>query len=85
LPLIVGATHDTTAAASSSVALTNVGAPGGPIGVTGLEGCEVAAPPPFVAVTVKEYVVPLRNPITVAREDLPPTTAVAGPGEAVTM
>lgn len=83
MPLLAGADHDTTAAAFSAVAVTEVGDTGVPIGVTRLEGCDVADPPPVVAATVNEYVVPLLSPVTVVCEALPSTVTVAPPGEAV--
>ena len=53
-----GAVHATTAETSLGVANTSVGASGGPMGITTLEGVELRlGPTEFVAVTVNVYAV----------------------------
>jgi hypothetical protein len=65
LPLGFGAAHLTIAVALPAVAVTAAGAPGGPIGVTLLEGADDGpAPDALVAVTVNVYDVPLLSPLT---------------------
>jgi hypothetical protein len=65
-PLLVGAVQLTLAVALPAVAVTPVGAPGSPLGVTEFELAE-SGPVPFavVADTLNVYVVPLVSPGTV--------------------
>jgi len=65
-------------------ALTPVGAPGTPAGVTAFDGFD-AGPVPFafVAVTVNVYAVPFVSPLT--RIGLPLPDTLKPPGEAVTV
>ena len=83
-PLDEGAVQLTVACVFPAVARALVGAPGGPAGVTLLEG-EEAGPDPraLAAVTVNVYAVPLVSPVTVAEVVLPFTFAVRPPGEEV--
>jgi hypothetical protein len=65
-------------------AATVVGAPGGPAGVTALDGADGGpVPTALVAVTVNEYATPSVNPVTVI--GLEPPDACAPPGDAVTV
>ena len=86
LPLAVGAVHDTVALPCPAVAITPVGLPGSPEGVTLLDGLEAAPDPStFVAVTVNVYGVPFVRPVTV-QESCPLDHAhVLPPGELVTV
>jgi len=64
-PVLVGAVQLTVAEALPSLAVTPVGAEGGPAGVTATEALEaLPLPDAFVAVTVKVYAVPLVRPDT---------------------
>jgi hypothetical protein len=83
--LLTGAAHVTVACRSPGAAVTLVGAPGGPVGLTVLDGAD-AEPVPiaFVAVTVKVYAVPLVSPVTVAVR-APVVLDVNPPGEDVTV
>ena len=57
-PSEAGAVHETTAETSLGVANTSVGASGGPMGITTLEGVELRlGPTELVAVTVNVYAV----------------------------
>jgi hypothetical protein len=67
-PLLVGAVQLTAAEALPPVAVTAVGALGadGAAGVTAFDGAESGPVPlPLVADTLKVYVVPFVNPVTV--------------------
>jgi hypothetical protein len=66
LPPLEGAVQLTTAEPLPAVAVTAVGAAGGPAGVTAAD-CDEGRPVPtaLVADTVKVYAVPLVNPVTV--------------------
>jgi hypothetical protein len=66
----------------ATTALTAVGAPGAPTGVTWFEGAEAGpVPTAFVARTVNVYAVPSVRPVIVI--GLPVPVAVRPPGEAV--
>jgi len=57
-PSEAGAVHETNAETSLGIANTSVGASGGPMGITALEGVELRlGPTEFVAVTVNVYAV----------------------------
>ena len=63
----------TLAWALPPVAITFVGDPGGPVGVTLVEGFDGAPVPiAFVATTVKVYAVPFVRPVTVWLSDVLP-------------
>jgi hypothetical protein len=88
-PLEAGAVHDTLAAALPAVATTPVGAPGAvaaPTGVTAFDGVDAGpVPAALEALTVKKYVVPFVNPVTVALVAGAATVAVSPPGLDVTV
>jgi hypothetical protein len=66
-------------------AVTDTGAPGISIGVTGLEAAEgVDGPFPFVAVTVKVYGTPFESPV-IAQASAAEVEHVRPPGDAVTV
>jgi hypothetical protein len=71
-PVLLGAVKEIVASPSPPVALTLVGAPGGPAGTTELlVPDDVLVPTAFVAVTVNVYVVPLVRPVIVIGDDPP--------------
>jgi len=83
-PLLAGAAKLTVALLFPAVALPMAGAPGAPRGVTLLEAAEAApVPVTLVAVTVKEYAVPLVSPLTTI--GLPAPLPVKLPGVDVTV
>jgi len=85
-PVVAGAVHDTVACPFPAVAVTPVGAPGGPDGVTALEAAEAGpVPAALAAVTVNVYAVPLTRPATVAEVADPDAVAVRPPGAEVTV
>jgi hypothetical protein len=85
-PVDAGAVHVTVAWPLPAVALTFVGAPGTPVGVTEEEALDaVLVPRAFVAVTVNVYAVPFVSPVTVALVVEPLTVAVSPPGDDVTV
>ena len=85
-PFDAGAVQETVACALPPVAVTLVGARGGPSGVTLFEAAEAGPlPAALVAVTVKVYELPLLRPVTMALVVLPPTELVIPPGDAVTV
>ena len=85
-PLSLGGLKVTVAFISPRTTDVNVGAPGGPTGVTELELPEgVDAPAALIATTVNEYEEPLLSPETVQLVDPTGTLHVAPPGEAVTV
>ena len=74
LPWGSGAVHVTVADAVPDVAVTAVGARGGPAGVTWVESAELGpVPVALVALTENKYAVPLVNPLTVPVVTLPAT------------
>ena len=84
-PFDVGAVQLTLAWAFPGVAVTLVGAPGGPAGDTEVEALEAELLPiMFVALTVKVYPVPFVRPVTV--QELPCVVVqVNPPGDEVTV
>src|SRR5918912_1152678 len=88
-PFEAGAVQDTLAAALPAVATTPVGAPGAvaaPTGVTAFDGVDAGpVPAALEALTVKKYVVPFVNPVTVALVAGAATVAVSPPGLDVTV
>jgi hypothetical protein len=83
-PVAIGAFHTTNAPLAPEVAVTLVGAPGTAAGVADAEGAEAAPlPAPFVAVTVKVYLMPLVRPLTV--HDVVELVQVLPPGLDVTV
>jgi hypothetical protein len=83
-PVDTGATNATMARPLPGAAATAVGAPGGPEGVTALDGADGGpVPNAFAAVTVKEYATPFVRPVTVIGLAAP--VAVSPPGDAVTV
>lgn len=83
-PSDAGAVKVIEAWAFPAVAVPMAGAPGTAIGVTGFEDAE-ATPGPFalVALTVKEYAVPLARPVTVIDVHGTVQVPVKPPGEDV--
>ena len=83
-PLEAGATHVTIEEALAfEVAVTAVGAPGGPAGVADAEAVDDAlVPAALVAVTVNVYAVPLVRPFTV-HDVVPVVVQRKAPGEEV--
>ena len=82
--MLAGGVNDTVATPSPATALTAVGAPGAPTGVTLPLGAEAGLTPmAFVAVIVNVYAVPLVRPVTVIGEAAP--VAVMPPGLEVTV
>ncbi len=66
-PFEAGAVQLTLAWPLPAVAVTPVGAPARPYGVTELDGADTGlVPAEFVAVTVNVYAVPVISPVTVA-------------------
>jgi hypothetical protein len=62
----MGALNETVAVVLPRDAVTLVGAPGTPCGVTEFEGVEVEESPiAFVALTVNVYAVPLESPVAI--------------------
>jgi hypothetical protein len=83
-PFEAGATHDTEAWVSPGVALTLVGAPGSPAGVTAVDGVDAGpVPAALVAVTMNVYGVPSVSPVTA--HGLAEHVVVAPPGYSVTV
>ena len=83
-PLLPGALKVMVAWPFPATALTLVGAPGGPAGVTALlVPDETLVPKPFDAVTVNVYVVPFESPVIVIGEA--PALAVKPPVFEVTV
>jgi hypothetical protein len=71
-PFEAGAVQETYAKAFPAVAVTPVGAPGAPIGVTAVEALDVAeVPTVFTAETVNVYAVSLVSPVAVTEVDVP--------------
>src|SRR6266576_5632109 len=58
--------------------------PSQPAGVTAFDPPDWLAPTPFDAVTLKEYEVPLVNPLTIAHGCEPTTVAARPPGDEMT-
>jgi hypothetical protein len=80
-----GAVHDTDTEPLPAVPDTPVGAPGGPVGVTAVDGADgTPVPLVLVAVTVKVYAVPLVRPLTV-QVVAPVVVQVRAPGDEVTV
>jgi len=84
-PLLAGADHDTTDREfSADVADRPVGAPGTVDGTTDNDATDAALEPDtFVAVTLKEYAMPLVRPVTV--HDVDAVVHVNEPGAEVTV
>ena len=83
-PSSAGGVQLTLADAFPAVAITLVGAPGGPVGMTLFEAGEAGpVPAALVAVTANVYAVPLLRPLTVAV--VPDVEAVKPPGDDVTV
>src|SRR2546428_9729798 len=86
VPPLAGLVQLTLADAIPGVATTPVGADGGAKIVTAAEGAEAGPSPiPFVATTVKVYVVPASNPVTIVCVALPEASALTLPGLAKTV
>ncbi len=83
-PFDAGAVKFTVARTLPAVAITGVGMPGTPFGVTAFDGADGGpVPSAFVAVTVNVYVVPSFSRVTPVGLVLPETWAP--PGETVTV
>jgi hypothetical protein len=83
---LAGAIQLTVAWRLPAVAVTPVGASGGPVGVTILDAVEAGpVPNALVAVTVNVYEVPLVSPLTTALLAEPPAVPIIPPGEEVAM
>ena len=86
VPPLAGLVQLTLADAIPGVATTPVGADGDAKMVTAAEGAEEGPSPiAFVATTVKVYVVPGSNPVTMACVALPEASALTLPGLAKTV
>ena len=84
LPFALAPLNVTVAWVSPGAAVTVVGAPGNPAGVTEFEATDAApGPVALAAVTVNVYAVPLVSPVTV--NGLAAPVAVKPPGDDVTV